>query len=347
MTRQERRSRLSDFQKVRRSLHRHDRRRRWSPVSRITAIMLAGVCLFAGYHALAAEKPQAELRQDAIKAQKAGNFKDAYNIYAKLLVDPNDDPTAVSKDLVNAVQCLNRLGRIDETDDLMEKAIATHAKNWRFIETASQQYQNLDHQGFIVAGKYYRGNRRGNDGKWVSAFARDRIRGLQLMQQAMEAATNDPNKADVAEFYLRFAGELTGARFGSGAWRMQYLSDLTKLPDYEESFPEEYYGGNTRGAPVDEEGKPVFHKIPKSWVDAKTDGERWRWCLMQATEYSPAVGDRAKLTFATFLRGQFDVQTMLDTGFRRGFGRGFRPAPPGGDAGIPGRTSRVRTQSTR
>lgn len=336
MTRQDRRERLTNFRKARRERQQSPARRRLLSLKQTIALVLALVCLVGGYQVLAAEKSPEQLRRDANKAQTAGNYKDAYGIYTKLLADPNDDKVAVSRDLVNAVECLQRLGRSDEADDLMEKTITTHAKNWKLLETAAQQYQNLNHQGFIVAGKFYRDNRRGADGKWASSFSRDRIRSLQLMQQAMELAIADPDKKQVAEFYLNFASDLLGARWGSGAWRLQYLSDLTKLPDYEESYPEGFYGGNNRGAPVDEVGKPIFHKLPKSWQDSKTDGERWRWCLMQAAEFSPAVADRARLSFGAFLRGQFDVQTMLETGFRRGFGRGFRPAPPGGDAGIPG-----------
>ena len=30
-------------------------------------------------------------------------------------------------------------------------------------------------QGVIVAGKFYRGPHRGNDGRWVNTMARDRV----------------------------------------------------------------------------------------------------------------------------------------------------------------------------
>jgi len=305
-------------------------------MTRLGVALLAVVFLGAGLSVIAADPSPADMRKQANDAQKKGNFNDAYQVYQKLLEDPAADKALVSSDLVNAVQCLRQLGREDEVDEQMEKAIKTHADNWKLLETAAQQYQNLSHQGTIVAGEFYRGQRRGADGKRVFSFERDRVRSLQLMQEAMAKAIADPDKPQVGEFFFRFADMLNDRRYGSGSWRMQYLSDLSKLPDYDPSVPYWYYrgGGNNRGAPVDADGNPVFHKLPKSWETAVSDGERWRWCLMQAAEYAPAIADRARLTFATFLRDQFDVQTMLQGGI--GLRRNFMPRPPTNVPGVPG-----------
>lgn len=311
---------------------------RMSFARRIAVGLFAVLVLAAGIRAIAADPAPADMRKQANTAQQKGNFKDALETYQKLLDDPAADKAQVSRDLVNAVQCLQRLGREDESDKLIEKVVKTHAENWKLLETAAQQYQNINHQGTIVAGEFYRGYRRSNDGKRVFTVERDRIRSLQLMQDAMAKALADNDKTQVAEFFFRFADMLLDRRYGGGAWRMQYLSDLTKLPDYEEGYPAYYYGGgNNRGAPVDADGKPVFHTLPKSWEAATTDGQRWRWALMQASEFNPAVANRARLVFATFLRGQFDVQTMLDGGY--GGRRGFTPRPPTGVPGVPGRDS--------
>src|SRR4051812_4857797 len=88
--------------------------RRLAAMKRLAVVMVALMCLVGGYRVIAADKAPADVRKDAIKAQKAGNSKDAYGMYAKLLADPNDDKVEVSKDLVNAVQCLRNLGREDE-----------------------------------------------------------------------------------------------------------------------------------------------------------------------------------------------------------------------------------------
>ncbi len=82
-------------------------------------------------------------------------------------------------------------------------------------------------------------------------------------------------KARVAE---QLAATLMHARSGHAAWRLQVLTDLESLPDYEVGWG---YGGGNEGAPVDEANKPVFYSVPADWGHAKSDGERWRWALEQ------------------------------------------------------------------
>ncbi len=277
----------------------------------LTAIAFA----FGTYFAIAADRSPDQMRADANNAIKAGNFKDAYeNGFSKLAVDANDDPAKVSDDLTGGINCLRNLGRADEVDGFREAVISSHGGNWRLLQTAAQTYLSGENYGFIVAGKFYRGNHRGNDGKQVMTMERDRIRALQLMQQAMPLLANKADKGATGQFYLNFSEFLLDNRFGNGAWRLQYLSDLSKLPDYEEGY-RYYNGGNSRGAPVNPDGTPVFHHLPKTWKDAQTDGERWRWCLDQASQTGPETASHATYIFAEFLRGQFDVQTMANGGF--------------------------------
>ena len=47
-------------------------------------------------------------------------------------------------------------------------SIKVHKENWRLLWAAAQHYMNIPHQGFIVAGKFYRGKHRGG-GKVVNA----------------------------------------------------------------------------------------------------------------------------------------------------------------------------------
>ncbi|MFB3892685.1 MAG: alpha-2-macroglobulin [Phycisphaerae bacterium] len=256
------------------------------------------------------------LRARGQKLMKDGNWKDAYGVLSALALDPADAPKQVSDDLNDGLKCLRQLGRLDELDDFREGVIKAHADNWRLLQTAAWSYRNDEHSGHIVAGKFYRGYHRGA-AKYVNSFERDRIRSLQLMQQAMDSAAKDNAKAEVANFYIQFADMLLGGRSYYEAWRLQYLTDLTTLPDYEDGY---YYGSyGAKGAPVDEKGNPVYHYTPKSWKDAKTDGERWRWCLLQAMEASPSGVGPAKWALAEFCLNQFGVQTMAEYGwyFRR------------------------------
>ena len=121
------------------------------------------------------------------QAFNQGNFRDAFEGFRRLALDPQDNPGRVAGDLHKAVECLSRLGRLDETDALLEDAIKVHPQNWRLLAGAAREYQETQHFGFLVAGKFYRGYHRGG-GNWVTAGERDRVRALQLMVQAMPLA---------------------------------------------------------------------------------------------------------------------------------------------------------------
>lgn len=262
---------------------------------------------------LIAEEAGKPVNRDELKKQfDAGNFKVAYDGYRKLVLDPKTEAGRVAEDLNLAVQSLRNLGRVSEFDELIEAAVKTHSDNWRLLRGAAIQYRSVESWGFLVAGKFERGQHRGG-GQYVSSTARDRVRSLQLQQQALPLAKNDANRAEVARFYLEFASTLQSVE----AWRLQALTDLATLPDYDEG--QQFWGrgrggwgggGGEKGAPVDADGQPVFHRIPKSWDAAASDGERWRWMLLQAIEFDGNVRNEADITWANFLHSQFGVQTM-------------------------------------
>lgn len=265
-------------------------------------------------------------RAAAQKQMKSGNWRDAYEVFSKLALDPATDDKTVGADLTAAVQCLQNLGRAAEIDDFREKVITAHAKNWRLLQAAAETLYNNEHYGFVIAGKFERGGHRGG-GKAVNALERDRVRSMQLMVQAMELMPSEADKKAAGTFFLRFADMVLNGVDGQYAWRLQELTDLATLPDYDEGYyggyrRRGYYGGaayNRGGAPVDEAGNPVYHKLPKDWKDSKTDGERWRWLLVQAMEYDPARTGEARFKFASFMDQQFGVRTMQYFGgfFRR------------------------------
>lgn len=277
------------------------------------ALLLLGVWV-AG--AISQVPNSAELRVRSQKLMNDGNFNEAYAGYRKLCLDPKTDAGQVSQDLNNAVQCLYRLGRVKEFDELVESTVAAHKGNWRLLQTAAQQYINTQHQGFMIAGQYERGPHRGG-GDAKNSVERDRVRALQLMQQAIPLAAQDDNKGEVSQFWLNFGELLLNNRGYHEAWRLQYLADLSVLPDFEEGY---YYYREYNGAPVDAEGKPVYHTVPKSWETSTTDGQRWRWALSQAIENSPDRLNAVRMQLAQFLQQQFGVQSMQQFAH---FGRGF------------------------
>jgi uncharacterized protein YfaS (alpha-2-macroglobulin family) len=252
------------------------------------------------------------LRKEAQKAYSDGNWKDAYNRYRKLCLEIENDPRTVGSDFSRAWQCLQQLNRLQELDALRDQVIARHQNNWRFLQTAAQSYMNNAHWGYMIAGEFERGSHRGG-GKYVNAIQRDRVRALQLMNQALELSAADSEKSKVAYLYLEFARFLQQFRGYHQAWRLQYLTDLSRLPDYEPGYGYEY-GRQQTGAPVDAQGSPVFHQTPQSFEAAKTDGERWRYLHMAAVQLDPRLESRVNYEFASFLHQQFGVQTLREYG---------------------------------
>ncbi len=256
----------------------------------------------------------AGLPEDRVAAQKLmkdGNFKEAFAAFRKLTSQPRtDDPGLVCEDLQAGVACLQRLGELRRFDGFVEAAVKAQAKNWRLLETVAQQYQRIQHTGFIVGGEFQRGPHRGG-GEMANVQERDRIRALQLMQAAARLADRDPIRSMVAEFYLRYADLYL--RYGGRSWLMQTLTDTGTLPEPESGYS--HSEASRTGAPVDADNKPVLYALPQSWEQAASDGERWRWLLAQSEQADPEHADNARLALARFLYQQFGVRSMVRYGW--------------------------------
>ncbi|MEZ6110335.1 MAG: MG2 domain-containing protein [Pirellulaceae bacterium] len=290
-------------------------------------LSLVLITLFAGV-VMSQSQPVAQQREQAAQAMKNGNFKDAYEAYRRLALDPENQGSAVANDLTNGIQCLIQLGRVSEFDEFVESAVDAHKEDWRLLQAAALQYVrqdwNLNH-GYIIAGDFQRGPHRGG-GNLVNSIERDRVRALQLMMQAMPLAPKDDQKNEVANFYLQLANVLLNNRGYNEAWRLQYLTDIDELPDYDEGWPQ--YRQFT-GAAVDKDGNVVFHHLPENWEAAESDGERWRWALEQAVENAPSRKSDVRWQQAEFYEMLYGVVSMQRDPFGwRYFGR---PAADDGD----------------
>jgi hypothetical protein len=200
--------------------------------------------------------------EEARAAMSKGNYKDAYDSLAPRVLSA-EGTNQLSSDYLVCLSALMSLGRMEEMDEFREKAVEAHGADWKFLQTAAQSYRDYQHYGSIVSGKFLRGNNRNRDGKWVSSLDRDRVRALQLYRQAVASLPADGgNRAEAATLYYDFAQTLMLGNQGSSAWRLQTLTDLSKLPDYEETdSPYAWRGyGEARGAPVDAAGQPVYHQ---------------------------------------------------------------------------------------
>ncbi|MCA9270296.1 MAG: hypothetical protein KDA41_17565 [Planctomycetales bacterium] len=151
--------------------------------------------------------PLPQRRAAAHKLMNEGNWRDAYDSLKVLIVDADSGGREASDDLQRAIQCLHRLGRIEESGELLESAVAAHPADWRVLQATANQYLSLPHQGFLIAGDYVRGGHRGG-GKAMQSLERDRVRAMQLMTLAMPLADRDDDKQAVSTFYMNLANQL-------------------------------------------------------------------------------------------------------------------------------------------
>src|SRR5262249_41340003 len=199
-----------------------------------------------------ADEPGERERFDKLFAQ--GNFKDAYEGYRALALDPKTEPARVGADLHQAIQCLVKLGRVAEVDAFREAVIAVHKDNWRLLQAAAESYlDDAQHFGVLVAGNFQRGLYTGH---LVGSEQRDRSRALQLLVLGLDRARSDPDRAGAGRYLLTLGRALMGNRSGGDSWRLQTLTPLDVLADYEEN-PHGPWGGQPAGAPVEPDGTPV------------------------------------------------------------------------------------------
>lgn len=260
---------------------------------------------------------ESSLRSAAATAMNDGNFKVAYERFQKLLLDPESDSRQVCNDLQLAVNCLNRLGRTQEFDELVEAAIEVRPDNWRFLRAASQSYRSINHTGTIVAGEFERG-RHQRGGNYANAYERDRVRSLQLLEKARHLAV-DESAAERGQLLYEYASAIQAGLGSQNSWRLQILTDLSELPDFEDNY---WRGYRNEGAPVDADGNPVFHRIPLTFEAASSDGERWRWLLAEVERLLPSRRAELLSLYSNFLFNQFGVQTMaqfrwMQSGFQQ------------------------------
>ena len=273
-------------------------------MSKMTSFSLFCCSIYAfASAAAAADRKQAETLFEQ------ANYAEAYQHYQALAVQADTPPRLAAQDLRQAADCLKRLNRVAEWDDLREQAAAAHPGDWAVATAIAEANRSMPSWGFVTAGQFSRGDQRG--GNWQnhrSCYQRDRTRLLQLMTDALPAFLRDRDAMTEEEekSYLHTFRRLL-LPDKNDSWRLQILTDLTTLPDFDD-------GSEPRGdgAPVNDDGSPVFYALPESYATAHNDGERWRW-LLHLTEQSKAPHSRlrARLEFADFLRSQFGVQTLL------------------------------------
>ncbi len=282
---------------------------------RFLPILAITLCSFLAIHS-GKTGPIEDARSKAEKLRKAGNSKEAFEVYKSLLMNDANSGKAAAEDLQNAWSALNNLGQVVLMDEFLESVIQQYPQDWRVLARAGSIQLRIPQWGYIIGGEFKRGHHRGG-GRQVNSQKRDRVRALSLMEKAMKIAQNDEDKAAVADLYLEFANAIGSNRGRTESWRLQYLTDFNKLPDWDEG---RYHGARDVGAPVDAEGKPILYAIPETWEKAANDGERWRYLLTEAAELAPNRAGEIMFRWSSFLRNQFGVERMRQWGFGGFFG---------------------------
>ncbi|WP_428304216.1 alpha-2-macroglobulin family protein [Lacipirellula sp.] len=283
-------------------------------VAAVLTVLAAGA---ASVHQLNGAAPPTTEREQARQLMKDGNFKDALAKFRAItLNDEADDSRALAEDFYSALSCLQQLNEMHAIDAYRADVVAAHEDDWIVLTAVAESYTTIDHQGFMIAGEFRRGQHRGG-GKVVNAVERDRVRALQLYQQAFELAAKAPDARKTEEARRLLSG-YANAVLNGGSYRqpflLQMLTDVGTLPDYEDGWGYRYNSG-PQGAPVDEAGNPIFYDVPADWKSAKNDGERWRWLLAERTVWQPGASVDEWRERADFLVSQFGVQTMADYGW--------------------------------
>ncbi len=254
--------------------------------------------------------------QAAVNFKSQGNYKDALKLYRQLLNDKKFADKAGYM-LDNAVDCMRRLNQVADSNQLVEDTLKVFPNNFGVLRAAANYYHHTNHTGIISGNKFIRGwyYQIRTSGRRVNSLWRDRVKALRLYRKALTLTSNPSHSSNYRKACQEFAncillGKGKYNRYSStrngNTWRLQNLTDLNKLPDYDP--PQQYYGSARYGAPVDSKGNPVFYYRRDKFEECRNDGERWRWAL--GLQYGK---EKADLSFEwrNFLSDQFSVSTLM------------------------------------
>ncbi|MGC1272927.1 MAG: MG2 domain-containing protein [Planctomycetaceae bacterium] len=275
------------------------------------SLALAAALLGVFVTAAAPDSPQdpAAKRRAAEKLSGDGNVKAAFVLFRELALSDGEGRVPADA-LSKGLGCLRGLD--EQRDAFVEEVVAAHSENPFVLRVAGRAYQNAFHEGTLIAGEFTRGNQRGG-GERVSSVERDRVRSLQLFEQAIRNFPVADDREETASLHIEFAEALALDRIEGDAWRLAETTDLATLPDFQpiRGYYGRRFGGrgfSDGGAPVAENGEPIFYTVPESYETASSDGERWRWALAEAKRLDPKQARDNWV--ADFLRSQFGVTTL-------------------------------------
>jgi uncharacterized protein YfaS (alpha-2-macroglobulin family) len=270
----------------------------------LPALLLA-VLLTALSHAQTAAESLAQVK----KLSEQGNHREAADLGKTALVKPD----ATGELLDATVTALGQLAAAQEQEEVIEAVVKAHPKKWEVLLNAGIAYRSLPHVGTLTDGKFVRGETR-NWNNRKSTDLKDYVRALQLLEAAWKNLPAEADKED-RKAVLTFLSQAFrhGIDYSSNAWSFLHLTDLTKLPDFDD---ESGLDEPANGYPVDAEGSPIFFKAAPSWETAENDGERLFWTLETLAKLGPGEAYEARKDIAELTKSWFSVQTLAEYGFR-------------------------------
>lgn len=258
----------------------------------ISVLLISGGALQAGV---------AEDRAEEARLRKDGNWKEALELNKKLLQEVSDKESG--QDLSDAFLSIRKLHAWKEADPLLE--LAEKKENPGLWLAAGENMLSMEHDGLLIANEFERGSRNWRqDAQYANAQERDRVRAIQFF---LKCRGKMEDKKDQLRLFQGLGSALKFSREGHQSWQLQVKTDLEILPELQVGYN---YGGGTGGAPQDEEGNPVFYQVPASFEEAKNDGERWRWTLMQRVKADEGQKISVDYEWAQFLHNEFGVQSL-------------------------------------
>lgn len=241
-----------------------------------------------------------------------GLYQEVYDYLKEWTLNPSVDPVEGAKAVELVCNCMDNLNRVSERDEWFEKLLQVHNDKPLILCALAVQNSNNSY-GVIIDNRFVRGER---NGQVVNSNQRDRVWSLRRMVRGMTLLEDESVRKKYSEHeLLRFYETFIGFFSDAASWKLQILTDLDQLPDYEEGY--ERYANSV--APVDSSGNPIFYVAPASFAKAKSDGERFMWILEQLAKISPKGQIDSLGLRGQFAQRMFGVQTLNEYGlpFRR------------------------------
>ena len=201
--------------------------------------------------------------QRLVKEQK---WAEAYKAYRSYIFTPGLDGAETAEDVKNGVKCLEELKRFAEFDEFVEEVLKAHSEVPEAILGVVRCYQNCEFTvirgdpPLLLRGDHSKKARNGYRYCSGGLTERDRVRVLQILTEwrldGDTKARPEMTQKQAQEFYYCLVGVLEANRTSrSDGWKFQELTDIAEFPDVEAEFQAER---DNPGAPVDEEGNPIF-----------------------------------------------------------------------------------------